>query len=146
MGLLSCVKTKDEPRENKTRINEEGLLEIEEPYESDGESKIKTTSKLEYVGDPFVNAKSPGDLSRISKQMQESQEPKSILKKTEIVKKPSPRPIEEFTEKTGIPLAPLSNSPFTMQILERDPSNQDEEVQKPSKRLSKFAQARLNQL
>ena len=46
MGLLSCVKTKDEPRENKTRINEEGLLEIEEPYESDGESKIKTTSKL----------------------------------------------------------------------------------------------------
>ncbi len=72
MGLLSCVKTKDEPRENKTRINEEGLLEIEEPYESDGESKIQTTSKLEYVGDPFVNAKSPGDLSRISKQMQES--------------------------------------------------------------------------
>ena len=96
-------------------------MEIEEPYESDEDKKPLKISLLEYVGDPFSTAKSPGDLARISKQLQQQEESKvkSILKKPEsvampIVQKISPRPLEEFTLKTGIPLAPLSDSPFTM--------------------------------
>ena len=47
------------------RLNQEGLLEIEEPVEEDAPKRVEKSSKkfqareIQYVGDPFSNVKSP---------------------------------------------------------------------------------------
>lgn len=56
------------------RMNDEGILEIEELFEEvEVPKKVqqkRTVKGIEFVGDPFSSVTSPADLANISKQLQ----------------------------------------------------------------------------
>lgn len=91
-------------------------------------------------GDPFGRDKPKSILRKPqARPFVETQEPTPELA-TSVVKQPLH--LQEFTQKTGIPLSG-PESPFTMQIIEREGSQLVQEEPR-KKRLSKYAQERLN--
>lgn len=104
--IIEPVSDSGQKQKGTARLTQDGILEIEEPYEEEVKPKQKKQSNLGiiYMPDPFSVAQSPADLTKISTKLQEENQIKPVTqtvtqvnaKPKPILKKPTSYPTEQI--------------------------------------------------